>query len=259
MVRLLIFVLLFSMTGTAQENLSAATFEFRMFKHYDADYKIDFDKKQLSFLISNRGIKEPLFKKAYKFTDEQVDALKQELSQNIPDSIIRKGEDAMDGGYFQITYLKKDNTVSKLYVRNFSIRMKKYLSELQRIDSFFKFAYTVVTDKDGVKYLDDSYDPYFRGVPIRKISDNPLEYKIWGSLYGNMSHNPRLNEFLEGLPKDRCVIIDCGDNLSPVLQDDILKMYIKQESNIKFANNEYLGDLNKSYNPNIKLLRKKCK
>lgn len=230
-----------------------------MFKHYDADYKINFDKRQLSFLISYSGIKGPLFKKEYKFTDEQVNALKQELSQDIPDSIIRKGEEATDGGYFQISYFKKDNTVSKLYVRNLSMRMKKYLPELQKTDSFFKFAYAIVTDKEGVKYLDDSYDPYFRGVPIRKVSDNPLEYKIWGGLSGDITNNPELVGFLNDLPKDRCVIIDCGDNLSYALQDDILRLYISKNSNIKFTNNTHLERINKNYNPNIKLLRRKCK
>ena len=71
-----------------------------------------------------------------------------------------------------------------------------------------------------------NYNWYHRGLPIRKISENPLEYKIWGSINMNMSYQPEFLNFLNNLPKDKCVIIDTAENLSYALQEDILKMYV---------------------------------
>ena len=95
-------------------------------------------------------------------------------------------------------------------------------------------------DNEGLKILDKSYRPYFSGLPIRKISENPLEYRIWGGLSGFSTWINELISFLESLPKDNCVIIDCVNQLSYAWQEDIFRLYILKNSNIQFANMDWL-------------------
>ncbi|WP_394758446.1 hypothetical protein [Flavobacterium sp.] len=76
------------------------------------------------------------------------------------------------------------------------------------------------------------------------MSESPLEYNIWGSISGSINGDVFMNKgfstFLNNLPTDKCVIINCNDELSYALQNDILSLYIIKNSNLHFLNNGYL-------------------
>lgn len=240
------------------KNIEKVILEFRYFKYLDTDYTIDFKKNEINCKMKYKISKnrDSIFSdKTYSFTENQFKNFKNELNIKMPDSIISKSESALDGGGFIINYFKKNGDVSKLITRNISRKSNKYHSEFELIDSFFEFIYSVVKDNEGLKILDESYRPYFSGLPIRKISENPLEYKIWGSISGNATWKNDLIPFLENLPKDKCVIIDCDNQLSYSWQEDILRLYILKKSNIRFVKMDWL----KYTRENIVELKEKIK
>lgn len=235
---------LISLFSYGQESgIEKISIEFEGFKRPHVLYTINQANGKLNCKVfSYNPRKDILFDKSYAFIESDYTRLETELYKEMPDSIVNKSELVMDGGRFTITYFKRTGGTSKLIITNPSFRNGKYDSELKKINAFFDFAYLVIKDYEGMNYLDESYDPYHIGLPIRKISDSPLEYKIWGSVSGDasMDFDNGLLDFLQGLPKDRCVIIDCNDNLSYAWLQDILKLYIINESNIKFVNVDYL-------------------
>jgi hypothetical protein len=237
------FILFNSILNAQNDSLEKVIIEFNRFKYPDTKYYIDFKKNEvqcvMKYKISDDSDK-IILDKTYKFSDEQVINFKNELDLNIPDSIIHKSEDAFDGGGFIIDFFRKNGNTSKLITTNINRNSNKYDAEFKLIDSFFKFIYSVVKDNEGLKILDKSYRPYFSGLPIRKISENPLEYRIWGGISGNSTWSNELISFLDSLPKDTCVIIDCDNQLSYAWQEDILKLYILKKSNIQFANMDWL-------------------
>lgn len=240
---LLSFFIFLSISSIGQENnFEKVILQFEHFKYPKTEYAIDYRKNELtcSMRYSSRKFDTLLFQNTYKFTSKEFEKLKEELNKDVPDSIIRKSESYLDGGGFVINYIRKGNDTSKIIIRNPKRSKIEYNSEFNKIDTFFEFAYAVVKDSAGIDALDNSYRPYFRGLPIRKVSDSPLEYKIWGSISGDASWDNELITFLDSLPKDRCVIIDCNNELSYAWQDDILRLYIINDSNLKFANNHYL-------------------
>lgn len=225
------------------KNIEKVILEFRYFKYLDTDYTIDFKKNEINCIMKYKisKNKDSIFSnKTYSFTENQFQNFKNELNINIPDSILRKSEPILDGGGFFISFFKNDNSISRLIAININRKSEKYIAEFKLIDSFFEFIYSVVNDNEGLKILDESYRPYFSGLPIRKISENPLEYKIWGSISGNSSWKNDLIPFLENLPKDKCVIIDCDNQLSYSWQEDILRLYILKKSNLRFVNMDWL-------------------
>lgn len=243
----LIFILFFSLLSISlkgqENNFEKIIFQFKYFKYPNTEYVIDYTKNELTCKMkyNYRKYKDSIwFQNTYKFTDKEFEKLNKELNKDVPHSIITKSENYLHGGGFVINYLKRNKDTSKIIIRNPERNKKKYDSEFNKIDTFFEFAYSVVKDSAGVNTLDNTYRPYFRGLPIRKISDNPLEYKIWGSISGNASWNDDLIIFLDSLPKDRCVIIDCSNELSYAWQEDILRLYIIKNSNLNFVNNHYL-------------------
>lgn len=217
--------------------------EFRYFKYPTTEYRIDYKKNELTCIKKYKTYDYNdtiVFNKTYKFTNKDFEIIKHELKQNIPDSVLRKSEPALDGGGFVINYFRKNRKKSELIINNPSRKSEKYIHEFKIIDNFLDFAYSIVKDSTGIKTLDETYDPYFTGLPIRKISENPLEYKIWGNISGNASWKNDLIPFLESLPKDKCVIIDCDNQLSYSWQEDILRLYIIKNSNLRFANMDWL-------------------
>lgn len=245
MKKIIIFLFIFSycILNAQNNRIEKVIIEFKYFKYLDTEYKIDYKKKEINCVLKYKISKnrDTIFSdKTYRFTKKQFRKFKNELNKNIPDSIIRKSESAFDGGGFVINYLKKNGDTSKLITMNINRKSNKYLAEFKLIDTFFEFIYSIVKDNDGLEILDESYRPYFSGLPIRKISENPLEYKIWGTISGNSTWKNNLTPFLESLPKDKCVIINCDNKLSYAWQEDILRLYILKNSNIYFANIDYL-------------------
>lgn len=231
---LISIVLLNFLNCKAQDEINDVVLKFKYFKYPETEYKIDYNSFELICISLHGGY--TILNKTYKFTEAQIKNLKIELHKDIPDSILLKGEDSYDGGGFTINYIKKSNDTSKIIVHNPILDNPKYSKELHKIKAFSEFAYSIIRDSTGIDVLDICYSHNYSGLPVRKISDNPLEYKVWGSMSGNLSGNPKFITFLDNLPKNKCVIIDGNNKLSYAIEEDVLILYTIKNCNIKFVN-----------------------
>lgn len=239
-VLVIIPVFLLSFCSFAQKReITKVQWSFKWFKSYDTQYTINYNTDQLT-LVDFDYLKKESFRKNYKFSKNNFENLKKALEENTPNSEVKKITDAFDGGGFTLTYYFSDGKSTKIIIGNPYRKDPKYNSDFKIIDALFEFAYSIVNDDKGISSLDNTYEPYFDGLPIRKTSDNPTMYKLWGNISGNASTNPKFIEFLNSLSKTKCIIIDTDSKLSWSYQDDILVQFIIRNSNIKFANMSYL-------------------
>jgi hypothetical protein len=244
MIKQLVFAafLLVFFLGNAQANdVEKISIHFNMFKRPNVTYTVDFKKNEMTCVMLRFGnVGEPVFDKKYVFTKDKIVKLQNEINKDVPATVVRVEESAIDGGGFTITYFKTDGKTSQLIVNNPILSKEKFIAPLLKIKAFFNFAYSVTRDPDSIELLDSSYSPYYSGLPVRLTFNNPLEYKIWGVISGGEFNNKELFAFLDNLPHDKCVIIDCNYNLSYALQEAVFKLYIIKYSNLKFINNDYL-------------------
>lgn len=222
-----------------QKEIKKIHFSFSMFKSDDTEYTIDYKKNELSIVRFDQMDKKA-FSKDYQFSNENFEKLKTVLKVNAPDSDIYKETMAEDGGGFTLNYYFAGGKSTRITIINPYRKDPKYDSEFKLINAFFDFAYSIVKDEAGIYALDNTYRPYFDGIPIRKVSDKPIEYKLWGSVTGDARSNKEFFALLDSFPKKECVIIDTNGELSWALENYILAQYITRDSNIKFANTDYL-------------------
>ena len=230
-----------------KKSVKNVTLDFACFKHPYTSFIIDFDSKTLTCKNFgyepklNEKTNEPIavYEKGYELNSKAIDELKEIFSKYAPDTTIRRAEeDVVDGGGFRISYVHSPKDTVRLTVVNPS-RNDKYKTDFQQIDKFFEIAYTVVTDSMGINTLDESNEVYFSGLPIRKVSENPLTYKIWGNFSGCREDNKELVDFFNGLSKEGCVLVDIGERkLSYCLTEIIAEYSLKR--NIHFIRGEDL-------------------
>lgn len=231
----------------SKTSIQSVTLDFACFKSPYTSFTVDFSSNTLT--CKNFGY-EPkvnektkeliaVYEKDYKLNSESADELRKMFSKYVPDTTTRRAEeDVVDGGGFQISYVRSPKDTVKLTVVNPS-RNDKYKTDLLQIDEFFKIAFTTVTDSLGINTLDETYKDYFTGLPIRKISEHPLTYKIWGNFSGCREDNKELVDFFNGLSKEECVLVDIGERkLSYCLTEIIAEYGLKR--NIHFIRGEDL-------------------
>ncbi len=225
--------------NNSKKSIQSVTLDFACFKSPYTSFTVDFNSKTLTCKNFgyepkwNEKTKEMIavYEKTYKLNKEYNDNLREVFSKYIPDTSTRKDEEGVaDGGGFQINYLRTNKDTIKLSVIN-PFRSEKYKTEFAQIDEFFNVAFKTVTDSMGINTLDETYEFYFSGLPIRKISEHPLTYKIWENISGCREDNKELVSFFTSLPKEQCVIIEIGERkisycLTEVIAEHSLKKNI---------------------------------
>jgi hypothetical protein len=225
------------------DSLQFVKLTFSGFKTPTSIFEINFRENRLHLLQYYSYTKDTVCNKDYTFAESDIKILKQILYKNAPTGLLEKREMALDGGGFVIFYKKANSDTSKLLVRN-PERTKKYEKEYSQIDNFFDFAYSIVRDSVGESALDNAYERYYDKLPIRKIGDNPLEYKIWGNISGCREDSKELVDFFKNLPADKCVIVDIGNrNLSYCLTEVVVEQLQKQK--LFIVSGDYLNWLSK--------------
>ena len=186
-----------------------------------------------------------------------------ELKASQLDSTARHRTSVLDGINYKVSkiYTSKD-TIS--LISNLISRNEKSQLEYKLLDAFFDLAYKSINDYEGILGLENIQDYFYYGLPIRKIGDNPLEYRVWGSISGCREDNEEFIKFLNSLPVDKPVIFDLRNGsiaycLSEVLEEfsqkrllffygdkDVVKSKkILDEVEIAEKNGEVLSELRK--------------
>jgi len=246
---ILVFIILLGQISCndSKKSIQSVTLDFACFKSPYTSFTVDFSSNTL--VCKNYGYepklnektKEPIsvYEKDYKLNSEVANELREMFSKYVPNTTTRREEgDVTDGGGFRISYVRSPKDTVNLTVVN-PIHNDKHKTDLLQIDNFFKVAYMVVKDSLGVNTLDETYEVYFSGPPIRKVSEDPLTYKIWGNFSGCREDNKELVNFLNRLSKYNCVAVEVGKRkLSYCLTEVIAEYSLK--GNIHFISNDDL-------------------
>lgn len=227
--------------------IQSVTLDFACFKSPYTSFTVDFSSNTLvckNFGYEpklNEKTKEPIsvYEKDYKLNSKAADELREMFSKYVPDTTTRREEeDVADGGGFRISYVRSPKDTVKLTVVN-PTHNDKYKTDLLQIDNFFKVAYMVVKDSLGINTLDETYEVYFSGPPIRKVSESPLTYKIWGNFSGCREDNKELLNFLNGLSKEKCVVVEVGKRKLSYCLTEVIADY-SLRGNIHFVSDDDL-------------------
>ena len=222
-------------------SIQIVTLDFACFKSPYTSFTVDFSSNTLT--CKNFGY-EPkvnektkeliaVYEKDYKLNSESADELRKMFSKYVPDTTTKRGEeDVVDGGGFRISYVRSPKDTVRLTVVNPS-RNDKYKTDFLQIDKFFEVAYTAVTDSMGINTLDETNEVYFSGLPIRKISEHPLTYKVWGNFSGCREDNKELIDFFNSLSKEKCVIIEVVERKFSYCLTEVIAEY-SLKGNIHF-------------------------
>lgn len=130
------------------------------------------------------------------------------------DSTKVNAESILDGITYRISKItSKKDTIS--LTSNLNRRNDKSKSEYTLLDAFFKLTENEIKSYQGNFILEcaQSYFSYNEKIKnieykLEKISENPIEYRIWGNLNGCKNENGELFEFLSKLPNNEPIIFD---------------------------------------------------
>lgn len=147
------------------------------------------------------------YQKTFPISDEILGEFLTELNAAPLDSTIQHYEPMLDGIVFRVS---KINSLNDTISIGSNITRRKEQSELEYkiLDAFFELAYKSINDYKAVCEIENIQDYFSYGLPIRKVNENPIEYRILGSIIGCRKDNQEFLKFLENLPKDKPVIFD---------------------------------------------------
>lgn len=164
------------------------------------------------------------FQKSFPIDDKILNEFLNKLKKSHLDSIIQQREPMLDGIGFRIRKINKENDTISL-TSNITLRNEKTQLEYKILDSFFDLAYKTIKDYDGVSRIENIQDYFSYGLPVRKVNDNPLEYRIWGSISGCREDNSEFLSLLKNLPIDKPVIFDLRNGSISYCLNEVLEEY----------------------------------
>ena len=126
------------------------------------------------------------------------------------------------------------------------------------INIIFQLLEYSFADKKTIDYIEQLSQYFPHKLGLKKLSENPLKYKLFGFLSSN--DEDELDNFLEHLPLHRRVIIDMSNfsGMGTMFYDEF-EEYCKYNRNIYWLNPTYVGlvDLYKIGIPNRNIISKK--
>ncbi len=193
------------------------------------------------------------YRKSFLIDDEVLNEFLREVKSSRLDSTIENRELVLDGISFRVSKMgKKNDTIS--LTSNITRRDEDSKLVYKLLDAFFDLANQTIDDYDGISSIENIQDYFDYELPLRKVNDKPLEYRVWGSFTGCKSDNPKLVEFLESIPPNEPVIFDLRNGSFSICLYSLLKEYENQ----KFI--YYYGNFEKTKNEQeIKVLREELK
>jgi hypothetical protein len=238
-----------------KDNVQSVTLQFDSFKSPYTSFSFDFTTHVLTCrnfgydpkLDTKTNGMVPTFEKEYNIDAESSRRLRELFDTYMPDTLTRHIQhyDA-DGGGFEIDYVRQNKDTTKLFVEN-PIRNDKFKTDFEQIDELFRVAYSSVLDSIGINTIDETYEIYSADVPIRKLSEQPLTYKIWGNFSGCREDNRDLVNFLDSISKKPCVLIEIGNRKLSYCLTEVIAEYSLKE-NMHFLSADDLPFLWKEMN-----------
>ena len=187
--------------------------------------------------------------KVYPIESEILDSFLIKLEYAKVDSNVLHTKLLLDGISFRASKINyRGDTVD--FISNYSERNEDALVEYKLLDAFFKLSNKSILDYDGMTELEQIQGYYDYGLPIKKVCEKPLEYRVWSSYISCFGDETKLEfiSFLEQLPSDEPILFDLRNgSISYHCFNELLEeLNLKKE--IYCYGDEYLIALHASVN-----------
>lgn len=164
------------------------------------------------------------YQKTFPIDNKTLNEFLNKLKRSQLDSTMQHREPILDGIGFRISKIDKKNDTISL-TSNITRRNEQSQVEYKILDPFFNLAYKTIKDYDGISEIENIQDYFSYGLPIRKVNDKPLEYRIWGSISGCRADNVEFLSLLQNLPIDKPVIFDLRNGSIAYCLNEVIEEY----------------------------------
>ncbi len=164
------------------------------------------------------------YQKTFPIDNKTLNEFLNKLKRSQLDSTMQHREPILDGIGFRISKIDKKNDTISL-TSNITRRNEQSQVEYKILDPFFNLAYKTIKDYDGISEIENIQDYFSYGLPIRKVNNRPLEYRIWGSISGCRADNVEFLTLLQNLPIDKPVIFDLRNGSIANCLNEVLDEY----------------------------------
>lgn len=168
------------------------------------------------------------YKKIFKISNRNLQDFLNELELSKFDKTLKHGEKCLDGIGFRINKINFKNDTISLTTGN-PRRNNKYKSDFKILDAFFKLSYQSINDYKGICNVENIQDYFNYGLPIRLVRENPLEFRVWGSVSGCREDNPELISFFNKLPNNKPIIFDLRNGSFSICLYEVLGDFNKKK------------------------------
>lgn len=246
--RLIIIFSLLIISCNSERNIKKIEYEFYPAFHSPITYSIDLNDKVLNqnskFYKTEGSIQgsKNLINKEYDISNENLTLFLNEIYEIELDSSIIHQRSVLDGIGFKFNTIDyRNDTISLTSIS--PRRVEKYNLDYKILDAFFRLANSTINDYKGLSITENIQDYFAYGLPIKQMTNEPIEYRVWGGISGCESDNPELIKFLDSLPNDKPVIFDLRNgSFAPCLSG--LLNRVNKNKQLFYYGNDYLTNSN---------------
>ena len=168
------------------------------------------------------------YQKSFSIKDKVLNKFLNELNKSQLNTTTKHREPMLDGVVFRISKINiKNDTIS--LTSNITRRNEKSILEYKILDPFFDLLNNTINEYEGISEIEKIQDYYSYGLPIKKVNDKPLEYRIWGSISGCREDNPELISFLNSLPNNKPILFDLRNGSFAYCLNEVLEEYSQKK------------------------------
>ncbi len=179
----------------------------------DLEYPSDYNKS--SFEV-----------KTFKIPKSDLKAFLYDLRKVNVDSLHYDTNTVLDGIRMKLVLTNSnDKYISPLLAS--PIRTEKGDDIYKMLDPFFNLVYSTVDNYDDHLYIEDVQKYFDYDLPIKKVSNNQLEYRVWGNVIGAGESGVQLVKFLEKLSNSEPILFDVRNGSIDNEACEIFKKYNK--------------------------------
>jgi len=183
---ILLIIILFSCN---RDKNKVINYEFYPSFSSPISYKIDLEN---DFLI----IENINYSKKTKIKENDLEIFTKEIEFAKIDSSINHTKQLLDGIGLRVSLVSEKND-SIILETSSPNRLGEELIDYKLLDPFYDLVYKTINDSQGQILTEDTQNYFDYGLQVRKISSNPIEYRIWGNY-----NDEEIIAFLEGLPNE---------------------------------------------------------
>jgi hypothetical protein len=195
---------------------------------YRDKYRVEEPIDSISYNIIIKDTLIVYHQKTYVVDGQVMKKFLNEIKESRLDSTIQNQEPILDGIGYRISKINFRNDTISL-TSNISNREEAEL-EYKLLDPFFELTYSTIQDYDPVAVIENIQDHFSYGLPIRKVNDNPIEYRIWGGISGCREDNQEFLEMLEALPIETPIIFDLRNGSIAMCLNEVLEEFSLKKS-----------------------------